>query len=184
MTDMQKDVVLLCFINRLKEQGSWCGETHIQKGTYLFQEVLGVPLGFQFILYKHGPYSFDLKDGLTALMADNLLDVKPRPPYGPGLLPGENSQALLGRFPRTSRQYQPQAEFVARRVASYDVKALERLATDVFVTREELPNGTVEQRAAKLHELKPHIPLELAHDAIVQADKLIREAAPVAATSS
>jgi hypothetical protein len=176
MTSMQKDVVLLTFIKCLKEHASWCGETHIQKGTYLFQEVLDVPLGFEFILYKHGPYSFDLKDGLTALMADGLLDVKPRPPYGPSLLPGENCQALLQRYPKTSQQYRQQAEFIATRTASCDVKALERLATAIFVTRKELPAGTVEQRAAKLNELKSHVPLDLAHEAILEADKLVVDA--------
>jgi hypothetical protein len=143
-----------------------------------------VPLGFEFILYKHGPYSFDLKDGLTALMADSLLDVKPRPPYGPSLLSGEHCQALLQRFPRSSQQYRRQAEFVAKRLASRDVKALERLATAVLVTREELPGGTVDQRAAKLHELKPHVPLELAHEAIVEADQFIAEAASAGPPSS
>jgi hypothetical protein len=184
MNSMQKDVVLLSFIKCLKECGSWCGETHIQKGTYLFQEVLGVPLGFEFILYKHGPYSFDLKDGLTALMADGLLEVKPRPPYGPSLLPGENCQDLLQRFPRSSQHYRQQAEFVANRLTSRDVLTLERLATAVFVTRKELPAGSIEQRAAKLHELKPHIPSDLAHEAILEADKLIADAASVRASSS
>jgi uncharacterized protein YwgA len=179
MTTMQNDVVLLSFIKCLQEHGCWCGETHIQKGTYLFQEVLEVPLSFEFILYKHGPYSFDLKDGLTALMADGLLEVKPRPPYGPSLLLGENCQGLLQRFPRSSQQYHQQAEFVANRVASRDVRVLERLATAVFVTRKELPAGTIEERAAKLHELKPHVPLDLAHEAILEADKLIAEAASV-----
>lgn len=179
MTATQKDVVLLAFIQCLKERGSWCGETHIQKGTYLFQEVLDIPLGFEFILYKHGPYSFDLKDGLTALMADGLLDVKPRPPYGPSLLPGENFQTLFQQFPRSARLYHRQAEFVADRVATHDVKTLERLATAVFVMRNELPEGTADQRAAKLHELKPHVPLALAHEATREADKLIAEAADI-----
>lgn len=179
MTGTQKDVVLLAFIKCLKEHGSWCGETHIQKATYLFQELLDVPLGFEFIMYKHGPYSFDLKDGLTAQMADGLLDVRPRPPYGPGIVPGENSQALLDRFPRSSRQYRREAEFVAQRVATSDVKTLERLATAVFVKCAELPNGTVEQRAAKLNELKPHVSVDLAHEATLAADKLIAEAKAV-----
>jgi hypothetical protein len=176
---MQKDVVLLAFIQRLHESDSWCGETHIQKGTYLFQEVLGAPLGFEFILYKHGPYSFDLKDNLTALMADDLLVVNPRPPYGPSLLPGDNSQALLQRFPRSSRQFRVQADFVAGRLASRDVKSLERLATAVFVTRNELPDGTVDQRAAKLHEFQPHVALDLAYEALRAADEFVARAEPL-----
>jgi hypothetical protein len=177
MTEAQKDVVLLSFIECLKEKGSWCGETHIQKGTYVFQELLGVPLGFDFILYKHGPYSFDLKDELTSHMADGLLVLKPRPPYGPSILPGENSQNLLERFPRARQQFRRQAEFVATHLAQRDVSDLERLATALFVTRKELPGGSVDERATRVHELKPHVPLDLAHDAVIEVDHLIAEAA-------
>jgi len=180
MTETQKDVVLLSFIECLKDKGSWCGETHIQKGTYFFQELMGVPLGFEFILYKHGPYSFDLKDELTSQMADALLALKPRPPYGPSILPGENSQNLLDRFPQTRQTFRRQAEFVASRLGSRDVSVLERLATALFVTRKELPGGSVAERASRIHQLKPHVPLDLAHDAVVEVDKLIAEAQPIA----
>jgi hypothetical protein len=180
MTETQKDVVLLSFIQRLKDQGSWCGETHIQKNTYFLQEIMGVPLGFEFILYKHGPYSFDLKDELTSHMADDLLAVKPRPPYGPSILPGENSQALLDRSPKTRQRFRVQMEYVASRLGARDVTELERLATALFITRKNLPKGSVDERAALIHALKPHVSLELAHDAVVEVDQIIAEAAPSA----
>jgi hypothetical protein len=47
-------------IKELADAGSWCGETHIQKTAYVAKELLGVPIAASFILYKHGPYSFDL----------------------------------------------------------------------------------------------------------------------------
>ena len=39
-----------------------------------------MPLGYDFTLYKHGPFSFDLRDDIHALRADGLLDLEPRPP--------------------------------------------------------------------------------------------------------
>ena len=69
MERLQRAAVLLSLIEQLKDRGSWCGDTHIQKTTYFLQELLKVPLGFEFILYKHGPYSFDLEDEITALRA-------------------------------------------------------------------------------------------------------------------
>jgi hypothetical protein len=137
---------------------------------------MGVPLGFEFILYKHGPYSFDQKDELTALMADSLLAVKFRAPYGPSLLPGENSGTFLNRFPKTRQQYKAQTEFVASRLGKKGVAELERLATALFVTRKESPGGTVDERAARIHELKPHVTVDQAHAAVVEVDRLIEEA--------
>jgi len=73
MNRLKRDVVILSLIENLKKKGSWCGETHIQKATYFLQELFDFPLGFEFILYKHGPFSFDLSDKLTAMRADMLL---------------------------------------------------------------------------------------------------------------
>jgi hypothetical protein len=61
MNRLQRAVVLLSLLERLKERGSWCGETHLQKSAYFLQDMLSAPLGFDFILYKHGPFAFDLE---------------------------------------------------------------------------------------------------------------------------
>src|SRR5690606_24019548 len=56
-------------IARLKEVGSWCGETHVQKSMFLLSTVLDSDLGYEFIIYKHGPFSFDFRDDLIALQS-------------------------------------------------------------------------------------------------------------------
>jgi hypothetical protein len=61
MNRLSQDAVLVGLARRLYEQGSWTGETHIQKAAYLLHELLAVPFDFAFILYKHGPFSFDLR---------------------------------------------------------------------------------------------------------------------------
>src|ERR1700679_4231265 len=89
MNRLQRAAVLLTLLAALKQRGSWCGETHLQKSVYFLQELLGVDLGFPFVLYRHGPYSFEISDDLTALRADLLLNLKLRLPYGPSLEPSE-----------------------------------------------------------------------------------------------
>ncbi len=184
MTDEQKAVVFLDFIDLLKSSGSWCGETHVQKGTYFLQEVTKVPLGFEFVFYKHGPYSFDLNDEITSLMADLMLAVKAREPYGPTILLGENSQSFLDRYPRTRKQFRHQAEFIAARLGKKNVKELERLATALFVTRNELPRASLEARASRVNELKPHFTLDEARAAVAEVDGLIANAEPFVRSSN
>ena len=60
MNRLSQDAVLVGLARRLYEQGSWTGETHIQKAAYLLHELRDVPFDFAFILYKHGPFSFEL----------------------------------------------------------------------------------------------------------------------------
>jgi uncharacterized protein YwgA len=168
---MQRDVIILTLLEELKARGNWCGETHTQKTTYFLQEMLAVPLGFEFVLYKHGPYSFDLSDEITALRADLLLSVKPNPPYGPSLFPAPGSEALIGRFSRTRDTYLGRIRFVANSLASKNVSELEKLGTALYVTKTTQTND-VDARAEKIHELKPHVRLEEAREAVQTVDQI------------
>lgn len=175
MNRMQRGALLLLLIEKLKEHGSWCGETHIQKASYLLQEMAGVPLEFEFIPYKHGPFSFDLSDEIMAMRADNLMRLCPQPyPYGPSILPGEGSEALKDRFPKTVKNYNLQAGFVAEIIGNKKADELERLATALYVTREEKTDADLEYRAQRIHDLKPHITLDEALNAAKTVDQLMR----------
>src|SRR5712692_9118533 len=105
MRRLQRIVILADLASRLGKYGSWCGETHLQKATYFLQELGKVPLGYSFVLYKHGPFSFDLRDELTAMRADGLLELRPQPPYGPSLVPTERASEFARRFPKTLGKY-------------------------------------------------------------------------------
>ena len=179
MTKLKRAALVAALADKLCEQGSWCGETHLQKATYLFQEMLGVPLEYEYVLYKHGPFSFDLRDELTEMQATEILTVVPQPrPYGPRLFTGEGAEQLRRRFPRTIRKYDPQLQFIAEEVAAKGVTALERLATAYWVTV-NVPGSTAE-RAKFMNELKPHITVDAAdHD--LERIQQIQAEAPLAA---
>lgn len=77
MDRFEQAAILTELIDGMRASGSWAGETHIQKGTYFLQQLLEVPLGFRFILYKHGPFSFDLRDALAIMRADHFMGMSP-----------------------------------------------------------------------------------------------------------
>ncbi len=172
MKRLQKVSIVIDLIKKLREKGSWCGETHIQKAIYFLQELTGVPLEFEFILYKHGPFSFDLRDELTAMRSDGLIerDVPPYP-YGPGLFPTESGENIKNHFPRTVREYRDQTEFIADNLGDKSVVELERLGTALLVTKKygELDQ---EKRADIIHQLKAHVPVHQALLAVRQVDQM------------
>jgi hypothetical protein len=177
MNRLHKAAVLTELADQLHRHGSWCGETHLQKATYFLQELQRVPLEFGFILYTHGPFSFDLRDELTALQADGLLEVRPQPyPYGPSLLPTASSLPFRERYPVTLKPYRPCLDFVARTFAGRGVSALERLATAWYVSQESPRPATVDERSRRLHELKPHVSLTEAKEAVQEVDQIECEA--------
>jgi uncharacterized protein YwgA len=174
MKRMYRDAVLLSLIKEMKTKGSWCGETHIQKAAYFLQELLEVPMSLEFILYKHGPYSFDLSDEVTAMRADNLLEYKARRPYGPSLFPTREGQDFLDRYPKTLGKYAEKVHFIAENIGKMGVADLERLATALYVTLNE--NGEVKSRESRIAELKPHIKIDEAAEAVRKVDVMRRDA--------
>ena len=164
--------LIVALTERLREHQSWAGETHLQKAAYVLKRVLHVPIEFNFILYKHGPFSFDLRDEIRWMRATRLLEWEVRSNfYGPSLRPGQLSPTLKRQFPEIPTRYSREIEFVADRFGGKNVAALERLTTAIYVTLDE--QTPREQRARYLNELKPHVSIPEADAALIEADALI-----------
>jgi uncharacterized protein YwgA len=177
MNRLQRAAVLTELMDHLRAHGSWCGETHVQKAVYFLQDVLRVPTGFEYILYKYGPYSFDLTEELTALRADYLIQLDHKSPgYGPALVPTATSAALRERYPKTLDEYRAQIAFLAEVFDSKGVADLEKLATALYVTRELAEGADCSGRARRLCELKPHVSQSDALAAIQQFDRIVAKA--------
>jgi hypothetical protein len=171
---LAQEAVIAGLTRRLHDRGSWTGETHLQKATYLLRELCDVPFDFDFILYKHGPFSFELRDELGSMRADRLLEreVQP-PPYGPRIVVSDRGLELEERFGRTMERYGDALDWVADRLGDRGVMELERLATALWVTR-ELPDGaSVADRAAALTAVKPHVSNSDAAEAVREIDDML-----------
>ena len=176
MDRLKRAALVTKLIERLREQGSWCGETHVQKSTLFLQDLMKVPLGFDFILYMHGPFSFDLRGELTALRADELIRLEPHGPYGPRITPTDRSEYIQGISSNTLAKYDGRIEFVAKRLGAKGVTELEKLATAFYVTQRAGAGASVDKRSSQLTELKPHVTPESAKAAVEDVDRIIEEA--------
>ena len=163
MKPFEQAAVVLSLAEALKARGGWGGETHVQKSVYFLQELLGVPTDFEFILFKHGPFSFDLRSALTMMEAEELIAWEPRRPYGPTLVRGRDADYLDRHFGLVGERHSREIDFVADKLRDKGVRELEKLATALFVAREV---DDASKRAARIVELKPHISLTEALDAV------------------
>jgi hypothetical protein len=181
MKRLQRAALLTELVEQMHDHDSWCGETHLQKATFFLQELLGVDLGYDFVVYKHGPFSFDLRDELGSFVSDNLVRYQPQvPPYGPRITVTEEGESVQEIYPKTVARHVARISFVAEKLDGRGVIDLERLATALYVTLEK-PQAGAEQRALMLRELKPHIPELAARNAVREVDEIRAEAQPIAA---
>lgn len=167
MKRRQREAIVAAVDQRLAASGSWCGETHLQKAVYFLQTLLNVPTDFDYILYKYGPFSSELRAELASMRADGFLELVSQPqPYGPSLrvTPIAEHQ-LIRRWPKTLKRHEAAIDFVATKLGALGVGNLERLATALWVLR-EMPGASTEARAERLHEIKPHVSLTEATEAL------------------
>ena len=95
MDRTDKRALVLGLVDSLRAAGSSCGETHVQKSCYVLQTILGLPTGFDFILYKHGPFSFDLQEYFHTLRGDELITAAPTKfQFGTSLVVTEQGQHI------------------------------------------------------------------------------------------
>lgn len=177
MNPMAQDALIARLARTLRENDSWTGETHIQKATYLLEVLADVPLDFDFILYKHGPFSFELRDELGNMQADRYLNREPQdPPYGPRFSVTDRGRQLEERFAKTMARYGSKVDWIAAQLRDQGVASLERLATALWVTTHDGKGLGVEERAELLRGIKRHVSEESAVQAVGEIDKLLAAA--------
>lgn len=165
--------ILAAFVEKVRSTGKDCGETLMQKAAYLMKELLAVPLEDEFRIHYYGPFSFQLRDRLASMEADDIVRVRPRE-IGVTYEIGERFSQLRSRFASEIEAASPAIDFAATRLGSLGVKRLEPLTTALYVSREKR-GASVRERAARLREIKQHVDENDAIRAVETIDRWSRE---------
>ena len=175
ISEFERRALICHLVRTMRDEGSWAGETQIQKSVMFLQELLDVPIGYDFVLYLHGPFSFELRSDLALMRILFYLDVEPRAHYGPSFTLGQRGEQVK---PVPSK-YQSAIDFVAQQISGNNVRSLERIATAFFLQNNDPSLRNPRKIATEMHRLKPHISIEQALRAIEQVNKIQRKAAGV-----
>lgn len=177
MNKLERYAIVISLAENLSKSGSWCGETHIQKSVYFMKKLFSKVIDYPFILYKHGPFSFELRDDIGIMIADRYLKIVPMFPYGPKILPGELAGKIKELFPNTLRKNREKIKFVTGKLADKNAVELEARATALYITKEApLGEKNMIRRTKELCNLKPHIPFDSAKEAVEEIDEIVQSA--------
>lgn len=169
--DVRKHAIILSTIEELNRRGSWTGKTHVQKALSLVNSRDKIELPFQFVLYKHGPYSFDVEDEIEQMKGYAAIESEPIPGFGVTLSRGPMANYVYARYTLEAEE-SSEIKKVCEFVASRSVTELERLATAAWIRSVEHISDR-EQVARRLNELKPHVSVDDARSADVEIGKLL-----------
>lgn len=178
--ELREAAIVATIVDRVAKLQRFCGETFLQKSAFFLKELFGLPLSAQFRLYHFGPFSFDFRDQLYGMEADDFVKIRPHE-YGATYVPGERFALLQSHFVDAISENELQIEFAVRELSKLNVKDLEALATALYVTKRQ-PGQSVEVRAQELHEIKKHVEMAKARKSIEQVDAWMSEHSAVAVT--
>jgi uncharacterized protein YwgA len=148
----------------------------LQKALYIIQDLTKANFGYKFVLYKHGPYSFELNAELTAMRAANILEFQfPRQGYGPSIVATAFGKRIYEVNKENIERFEAVEMFLADWFAASDVRQLEKIATAYYVTKKH-PRDPAVERARKLVSLKPHVDIHSAEEAVKIVDEKRRQA--------
>lgn len=171
--DFRKHALILAVVERLCANGSWAGRTHVQKALSLVSEAAGASLPFTFVLYKHGPYSFDLASELQQMKSYGAIVSEARSPFGETIRLGATAA-----FVKQNGKLEDSELVAIHRVCDFigtkGVTELEKLATAAWIRSRENIRNTAEV-AARLNALKPHVTKESAAQADADLGELLSQ---------
>lgn len=169
--DFKKHSFILSVIENLQKYGSWTGKTHIQKTSFLLKVLSKIEVPFRFVLYKHGPYSFELQNEFEEMKSYAATVSGEVTHYGSRFFLGMNATRIQEISPLDEAVVE-EIERICKFVNCKNVSDLEKIATVAWIHFEEKlidPDGV----SNRLHELKPHISSEQASEAYAELQSVL-----------
>ena len=116
MIEQEKKTLICLILEALKKQGSWCGETHIQKAAYLAKEMFKIPLEeYDFFLYRYGPYSSEISVDLATMRNEEIIVRTATYPFGATYGVKENKEIPSEDMEECRKQYGKKIDFIAEK---------------------------------------------------------------------
>lgn len=172
MTTSREMVLIGGVVRSLRSRGSWTGETHIQKTAYVAKIKRNVPFESDFVLYKHGPFSFDLSKSIGHMLSRDLLSSESNGGYGPSYdLNSSLWTALNKGLKDFYADFSAQIDDIGAKFSKKNVAELERIATAVYISSKH-PFDADDIRADFITKIKPHISREMAFAALKEAEQI------------
>ena len=174
MRRRQKIAVILQLMNEMWYQSKWCSESTIQMHVFFLQELMKVPLEFEFVLYRGAPFSFELSYLFPEMNSAKSIELVPQPRSRPQIKVTERGVRFYSAFDHDIAQYKTKIAFVPTTFRNKGVDELALVAIGFYVTMEfENCKNRIRERADRLVELEPHFDLSEAVDAINEVDEIV-----------
>jgi len=179
MDTLNRYACVLSVIKSLQKTTEKVNETKIQKTMFFIEEIFPEIDVYEFIMYKYGPFSFDLRDDLGHMVAKKFLRTIDREPYGTQISEDDLSKQLEMQYSENYLKIKPYSDFIAEKIGGKGIHDLEAIGTALFIIQikdKEIQNITLQNKIKLFDIFKPHIDEKIAIDAIEEVKTILEEA--------
>lgn len=166
MDDRRRLGSILEFVRSVTDENGPCDQTRLQRGAYLIQTLGGISLGYDFVLYKAGPFSPELEEDVAHLLTRNSLEWARTDGEGAGFILGEEAPS------RDSSDRDAVIDAIGRWVSIHDCPLLDRIGSALIIEDKVLPKGSREERVEYLADFKSNYSEESLHEAFELLSRL------------
>ena len=172
MDRQAQEAFVVALVDALTRRG-WAGRTHVHKTVFRLQRAEALDLGFEFVIYHYGPYSFELDEMLRDLRSAAALEVVPDTTgYGAHYAHGPRAAAYLSGYESEVGKARTAIDRVASEWGPRNVRDLERVATALYVVSHgEMDDATA---VGELRRVKPHFSEAELREAVREARALTK----------
>jgi hypothetical protein len=173
----ERQAILLAFLDSLRSDGSWCGDAYLTCAVYLLQELLEVPLGYEYFVDMREVSSGGCLDDLGCMVTERFLSTEIREGHmSAGLTPGVQAHHLRRRWRAQMERFADEIQLLAPRIQAMKRGELATLTIALFISRRRCPpDASQEQRAQRITAIKPHLEYSEALEAVRTVDALAEE---------
>jgi uncharacterized protein YwgA len=132
--DRKRKLIILELVRRCNRRWGNTGKLQIQKFIYFLQEVIGVELGYRYVMYHYGPFCFELNDNLETLGIMGVLNIEQDPSgYGYSISTGAYAQEPDTEEMDFLRQHEEEIDLIIETFGEMKAEDLEIISTIHFV---------------------------------------------------
>lgn len=166
--------LIVYLAEQMEESAQWFGKTALQKLVYLLQTLFGVPVGYQYSLYIHGPFSKELMDDVDYLDGIGGLEVSfDQNANGYKIRPAQGADKIKAKAQDFLDNYRPQINQLLGKFGSMRARELELRSTIVFIDRYAVQTNremTRQEFAQEVSSIKPHFSWAEIEEAITELE--------------
>ena len=173
----ERYAIVLYTIKKWNEVKNTCNEKQLQKSLYVLESIDKEVIEYKFIVFKNNPYSYELRDDLGSMEAENLLEVERLEPFGINVLLNHHGEELISFYSKFNnyRRIKDILDIIIQKLSKRTIIDIENTTRAFMILRKQLFNSSKEEMIIELKNISPSMTFNEAKNYVIEAEDIMKK---------